>query len=218
MECQQNDARIGGIAFIESYLNGVPRSTVPYSGYIAENDRFLNALANFDPQQLWNEVHIPGLRTTDSVEDLHAVMCYEPNFTLHAGDVLEIYSALVVLRNGTLDDFLTEVNRAWVLFSAANVHRMLADDDQNGLVDVCESWYCCTMRGDINGDGSIDIGDVVCLAEHMFCPFPETELCCHPTCDDNADLDGSGAVDISDLVYFADYMFGTGTAPPAPCY
>ncbi|MCK4301458.1 MAG: dockerin type I repeat-containing protein, partial [candidate division Zixibacteria bacterium] len=71
---------------------------------------------------------------------------------------------------------------------------------------------CCVLRGDVDGNGFIDISDLVYLVDYIFNDGPE------PPCWDEGDVDGSGIapIDIADLVYLADYMFAQGPEPP-PC-
>ena len=76
------------------------------------------------------------------------------------------------------------------------------------LDHCCEN--CCDLRGDINNDGSVDIGDLTYLVDYLFNGGPP------PPCLDEADVNGDGSVDISDLTYMVDYFFGGGPAP-VPC-
>ena len=61
-------------------------------------------------------------------------------------------------------------------------------------------------NGDINGDGVIDMDDVVYLARHYFfldCGmFPENEIIYA-----DGDIDCSGAIDMDDVVYLARHYF-----------
>ena len=66
-----------------------------------------------------------------------------------------------------------------------------------------------TVRGDINGDETIDISDLVYLVAYMFTGGPP------PVSEMVGDVDASGQLDISDLVYLVDYMFNGGPPPPA---
>ncbi|GEM_PF-1373468 len=84
----------------------------------------------------------------------------------------------------------------------------------NSIISSCE---CCEgIRGNVDEDDDeqIDISDLVCLVEYMFCQYPE--VCCVPHCIDEADIDGSGDIDISDLVYLVDFIFMAGPQP-TPC-
>lgn len=66
-----------------------------------------------------------------------------------------------------------------------------------------------SLRGDVNGDGTIDIADLVYLASYMFQFGPA------PVTPKASDVDGDGGTNISDLIYLVDYMFNSGPPPPA---
>jgi len=208
IECQNNDTRFGGLAFIQSYLNGTSRQTVPYSGYIAENDSFVYPAGGFVPSQLYDNMQVSGFSTVDSTEDLHMVMCFEPNFDLGASDRYEAYSVLGSVQSGTSANLGAVIDKAKTWFTAHGIRALLADGDGNGIADACEG--CCVGdRGNIDGDpgDNVDISDLVFLVNYSFGGGAE------PPCLEEADVDGSGGVDISDLVYMVNYSFGGGAAP-----
>jgi hypothetical protein len=64
-------------------------------------------------------------------------------------------------------------------------------------------------RGDANGDGIINIADVVFLVNYLFTggPAPEPMEAGDANCD--------GTVDIADAVYLVNYLFAGG--PPPSC-
>jgi hypothetical protein len=63
--------------------------------------------------------------------------------------------------------------------------------------------------GDLNGSGTVDIGDLVYFVTYIFQLGPP------PLFPPVADLDGDGNTDISDLVYLVSWMFQGG--PPPAC-
>ncbi len=63
------------------------------------------------------------------------------------------------------------------------------------------------MRGDANGDGVVDVGDVIYLINYLF--TGTSAPCPMETGDNNCD----GIVDIGDVIYLINYLF-TGTSPP----
>ena len=67
--------------------------------------------------------------------------------------------------------------------------------------------YIC---GDIDGNSTIDIADLVYLVDYMFNSGPE------PPVMDAANVDGIGEINIADLVYLVDYMFNNGPEPTCP--
>ncbi len=67
----------------------------------------------------------------------------------------------------------------------------------------------CGLCGDLNGDGSINIVDLVAFS-NMCNQFPPIE----PACPQGADMDCNGAVFCSEMTILINYMFYGG---PAPC-
>ena len=67
------------------------------------------------------------------------------------------------------------------------------------------------IYGDVNGDGSIDIADLVYVVDYMFMSGPA------PLPPESGDMNCDGNIDIADLVYLVDYMFNGGPAPGSGC-
>jgi hypothetical protein len=62
-------------------------------------------------------------------------------------------------------------------------------------------------RGDVNGDGEINMADVVYLVNYLFVEGPE------PQPWQSGDVNCDGAVDISDVIYLVNYLFINGLPP-----
>ncbi len=69
---------------------------------------------------------------------------------------------------------------------------------------------CCILRGDVNGDGQLDVADITYKVDWLFKGGPP------PPCIDHADDNGDGSVDVADLMYEIGYYF-LGGPPPVPC-
>jgi len=65
------------------------------------------------------------------------------------------------------------------------------------------------LRGDANGDRSVDIGDAMAILFHLFRGM-------NFSCRDAMDVDDSGNVEISDVIYLLEYLFLTGNPPRPP--
>ncbi|MCK4224264.1 MAG: hypothetical protein KAX39_03725 [candidate division Zixibacteria bacterium] len=78
--------------------------------------------------------------------------------------------------------------------------------------DQEENWniYCgmAFTRGDVNGDGVIDIGDVVCLINYLYKDGPP------PVPLASGDVNCDYTVDLGDVVYLLNYLYKGG---PPPC-
>ena len=84
-----------------------------------------------------------------------------------------------------------------------------ADTDGDSVGDAC----CCTERGDVDNNGSLDVSDLTYYVDYLFGGGPGF------VCPEHGDIDYNGAQDISDLTFYVEYMFGGGATPPAcPTY
>jgi bacillopeptidase F len=78
-----------------------------------------------------------------------------------------------------------------------------------GIIDAYAAVSAVMVQhGDANGDGTIDIGDVVFLVDYFFVDGPSPS----PLLAGDADCDG--VVNIGDAVYLLNYLFIDGPAPP----
>jgi hypothetical protein len=66
------------------------------------------------------------------------------------------------------------------------------------------------IRGDANGDGRINVTDLVWINYILFDVFRD------PPCLDAADADDDGGLDPGDFLALADFIFRRGPRPPAP--
>jgi hypothetical protein len=66
------------------------------------------------------------------------------------------------------------------------------------------------VRGNIHGQGDIDISDAVSVLNYLFLGSEA------PPCLNAADGDGSGSIVLTDAIYLLDFLFLGGPAPPSP--
>jgi len=86
-----------------------------------------------------------------------------------------------------------------------------ADSDQNGIPDECGGGCLAPfIRGDANGDLSLDISDAIRILSYLFA----AGIAPNPV--ESADIDAGGAIDIADAVQLLGYLFASGPAPAAP--
>ena len=77
-----------------------------------------------------------------------------------------------------------------------------------GRINACRA-LGGSSRGDVNGDGTINVTDVVYLINYLFNEYsPPDPLWL-------GDANGDGKVNVVDVVYLINYLFGEG--PPPPC-
>ncbi|HKK21415.1 MAG TPA: SBBP repeat-containing protein [candidate division Zixibacteria bacterium] len=85
---------------------------------------------------------------------------------------------------------------------------------QNGDSDAFtakfrQGWIC----GDMNGDATINIVDILYLVDYLFTLPPGPP----PVYLHMADVDGSGSLDIGDLLYLIEFSFGNPPGPAPVC-
>ncbi len=71
---------------------------------------------------------------------------------------------------------------------------------------------CCNhdgLRGDVDYDMSLNVGDLTYLVAYLFQGGPASP------CSEEADADGDGGINVGDLTYLVAYLFQGGPAPPA---
>lgn len=66
------------------------------------------------------------------------------------------------------------------------------------------------VRGDCNGDASLQIPDGIFLLNYLFA------FGASPSCFKACDLDDNGSLQLGDPIYLLNYLFASGAAPPAP--
>ncbi len=81
---------------------------------------------------------------------------------------------------------------------------------ETGSVDAGGLPVADLIRGDINQDGGIGIGDAIALLSVLFQGAPIGD------CPASHDINGNGSSNIADVVGLLSYLFTGGAAPPAP--
>jgi hypothetical protein len=66
------------------------------------------------------------------------------------------------------------------------------------------------VRGDANGDGTVNISDAVAILGYLFLGAAV------PPCLDAGDTDDSGSLDLSDAVSVLNHLFLGAAPPPSP--
>jgi len=101
-----------------------------------------------------------------------------------------------------LNSLPTGINYYW---------KVRADDGRGGTVTSAVRSFKTTSLGDENGDGAVDVFDVIMLIDYVFSggtpPNPASV----------ADVNGDCVADVFDVIYLIDYAFSGGPAPVAGC-
>ncbi|UCD64411.1 MAG: hypothetical protein JSW34_02970, partial [Candidatus Zixiibacteriota bacterium] len=207
--CVYNDSRFAGHAFVQSYLNGSPRYSIPYSGFVGELDEMADSYQGFIQSVMWTELSTSGLRGSDSTEDLASAMCFEPSLSLDATDYYEVVTVMATLETGTLADFQAAIDRGKTWFVDRGGISMFADANADGQIDLCEG--CCMIMGDISHSGQVDVLDIIFFVDWLWKPgSPDIP------CPEEADCTGDEEINALDLICFVDWFFH-GIGSPGEC-
>jgi photosystem II stability/assembly factor-like uncharacterized protein len=202
-DCRDNTRRFGGMAMLGSYSTSDRTvNTVPYGGHIQRIVPVMDlGTMTIDPEYLFSLMHQQGYSVPSYAEDHFSCMIYEAGLTPDVDDTLYIYSALISILDGTLDDLRSQVDRAraWA-------------DEYLGL------YNCCAGRvGDANGSGEDEptISDISVLIDAKFISGSCEGIV---ACLTEADVNQSGGsnptcsdITISDISMLIDYLFITGS-------
>jgi len=205
-ECQDNDRRFGGIAFLDRYINGVREQGLPHGAYTADNATWVYPNQSFVPQELYTGMSDTGYTIYNSMHpdsqfvDLHTIMTFDTGLVLTPADTYIYYLALITMQDGTLSDLQnsTDMSKQWYLnhFSVG----------------------CCQNRGNVDGQtgpgGPVDVADLTYLVCFLFQGGQP------PLCEEEGNVDGitgvAGPIDVADLTYLVAFLF-QGGSPPPPC-
>ena len=107
---------------------------------------------------------------------------------------------------------LVQANHTWQ--DTGNYGIKVIARDENGVFSEWSDELTMTIfeyqRGDANGDGIIDIGDVVYLINYLFKSGPA------PSASTAGDVNCDSVVDVGDVVYLINYLFKGGPSPDCP--
>ena len=210
--CQSNEARFGGNAFVEAYDNGTLQEYT-MSGSVVDNE-LTQQTNGIYPQGLYDVMNRSGWTGTDSVSDLHSIITYHNNLSLESTDLYEVVTVLATVHEGDLADLKAAVDAGKAWYAANGGINIFADDDGDGYSDLCHG--CCTLRGDYNMDGEIGGTDILCVVNYLWGTGIIGPECPGLACLELADVNGDGDINGMDVVYLVNYLWNDGPPPP-PC-
>jgi len=76
---------------------------------------------------------------------------------------------------------------------------------------VFEASFLKDIPGDVNGDGEVDLGDVLFLVSYLYKQGPAPEPI------ERGDVNGDGVIDLGDILYLVSYLYKGGPVPQAGC-
>lgn len=127
------------------------------------------------------------------------------------------YAAIEILVDGVLEQTLAGTETSAIVTLAGTEILTTLDVRAIDACGIALATTGCTaeclperfVRGDANGDGSIDISDAIGILDHVF-------LGAATNCRDAVDPNDDGNPDISDAIFLLTYVFSNGVDPLAP--
>ncbi|MGB2803941.1 MAG: FG-GAP-like repeat-containing protein [Candidatus Zixiibacteriota bacterium] len=148
--------------------------------------------------------------TTSSIVDFDWATVYDPNL----GDQIryDLYFS-------TVPDFDPDSTTVYDSLTCSQFTDTLSVDRYYWKVRAYDNWGAETwsdeiswhfiyfIRGDVTGDGAVDVGDVVFLVNYLYRggPAPDPVAAGDVNCD--------GVVDVGDVVYLVNYLYRGGSPP-----
>jgi len=212
-ECQENDARFGGVMFLDCFLVndsielGDSVVSNQYGAYTLDNATYVYPNEGFIAGELYANMQDSGCSLYSSshpdsqLVDLHTVMTFSTGIDLGEGDTLIYYTSFVTTMNGALTDLQQTADRSYQWYS--------------DHVRPKPSGCCMTpIRGNVDYDpaDNVNVGDLTYLVEFLF------KGGAPPPCEEEGNVDGDAGelINIADLTYLVDFLF-KGGPPPPPC-
>ena len=143
----------------------------------------------------------------DSTYDISwSTLCFDGNVKIEYSTNSGVDWMVIV------DDTTNIGSIAWTVPNtpSPNCRVKISDALDGDPFDVSDDDFIIYSRGDVNGDGTIDIADVVYLINYLFIDGPA------PNPLDAGDANCDGTVDIADVVYLINYLFIDGPPPGCP--
>jgi hypothetical protein len=98
-----------------------------------------------------------------------------------------------------------------VVAASEDMVRVIWQDARDGNNEIYyKQRFSSVLCGDINGDGIVNIGDVISFINRLF-RNPSVPIGCE------GDVNGDGIIHIGDVVYLINYLFKDGPPPVADC-
>lgn len=193
------DRLYGGLAYVAD--NG----SAPVGAFSWDNDRYVYPKAGFQVDSVWNFADsVNGYHPSDSTEDLSTVFVAKRGITIGPADTVGFSFIIAGSHDQTAPKSLDGLKSA-----VTKAKKFIQNHIRQGGVQCAGP--SCTSCGDADGNGIINISDVVAVIGFVFNSTPVPGDCMYTY--GLADADGNMVVNISDVVALIGYVFNSTPVP-----
>ena len=191
--CIDNARRFGGQAFLGLRANGgeIDTSASPFGALTNSCQSYLSGGIN--PIDMYWLMQIGGYNP-DAMgpSDKFTLMTYFNSVTINPTDTIEVYSALLTVRDSTVETISAGVAKArrWFAYHIAG--------------------WPSYVSGDANGDKMVNVGDAVYVINYVF------KSGTPPDPIESGDANCDALCNVGDAVYLVNYVFKGGPPPGCP--
>lgn len=181
--------RYGGIAAVRDDIQPIP------AGFVWTNAYSVYPVSGFENDTVWKAIStVGGYQIPSTTEDMNSILVVGRNETINGAlnDTLGFAIIFAGQQNGSVANLKSVVVKA---------RRFLCDHV------AASSFFCSCPYGDADGNGIVNISDVVFLISFIFSGGPS------PTPSCQGDADRNGFTNVSDAVYLINCIFAGGPCP-----
>jgi hypothetical protein len=186
-----------GIALADAQMPG--ESIIPYGAYNVRNDQYLYPQDGWG----WKDGELYGLASNGGITVDDADSIVDRSWVLTARKI-EASSDPSAEARFTIVKIVAPDGLAQLQEYVDSARAIVTREKESGEIPV--------ICGDTNGDGRIEVGDVIALLNYLFKGYPIETIPCPIN---RADLNGGGTLDLGDVVTLLGYMF---KGLPASCF
>jgi hypothetical protein len=208
LECQQNNARFGGVGLI-GYTDGTTpnlNTSAPFALNVAEIEQVTGGSGNFDSTLLYQLLTSTSQPTISGPSDLVSLLTVFDTYDLAAGDTLTIWTVVATVENGSSANIVQAIEdgRAW-----RAAHPWLPFPLPGSPST------CCVLMGDVNLDGKVNLTDLICILNPIFITFVNNCVQCWTAA--NVSDDPGCTINLTDIALLVNHLFVT-FAPLPDCH
>lgn len=135
-ECQESNARFGGVALLGLMLNGTPVNFTGGATAVEVPAIAGHPVMSLNSDQIYDQMDLAGFSAPGGLKDIATVYTFANDLVLAPGDTLTYASAFSTVRNGSLSDLQLAIDKASSWYESHQITRSgqnITTSYQNGV-------------------------------------------------------------------------------------